>query len=232
MASPGGGQLGRSWRRFRRRPAHVQIVSVAVVVVLVAAVLHVRRRTRDHQGRTTATTVPANAVVRTDNGSAGVTAHSINVVFPVVQSRGAGLQLRLRRRRRVLRAVEGDQALRQADQRQRGYPRSEDQPDHRQLRPDRRDGDASTVQGLDRGHPGRLRRPRRGRGLDGRQPAVHHPGRPYPLHRSMDDGDQLDTARCSPYLWWSGPDDAPILQATVDWGLELPTCSASATRWG
>jgi len=23
----------------------------------------------------------------------------------------------------------------------------------------------------------------------------------------------------SPYLWWTGPDDAPILQATVDWGL-------------
>src|ERR1019366_4408134 len=27
------------------------------------------------------------------------------------------------------------------------------------------------------------------------------------------------TRQGSPYLWWTGPDDAAILQATVDWGL-------------
>ncbi len=27
------------------------------------------------------------------------------------------------------------------------------------------------------------------------------------------------TSAGSPYLWWTGPDDVPILQATVDWGL-------------
>ena len=27
------------------------------------------------------------------------------------------------------------------------------------------------------------------------------------------------TQKGSPYLWWTGPDDAAILQATVDWGL-------------
>ena len=42
------------------------------------------------------------------------------------------------------------------------------------------------------GSPAGLRRAGRHRGLDGRQPAVHHPGGPDPVHRAVDDGHQLD----------------------------------------
>ena len=48
---------------------------------------------------------------------------------------------------------------------------------------------------LDRGQSRRLRRPRRGGDVDGRQPALHHPGGPHALHQPVDDGDQLDPGR-------------------------------------
>ena len=44
------------------------------------------------------------------------------------------------------------------------------------------------------------------------------PRRATPPAQPVDDGDQLDHEG-SPYLWWTGPDDAAILQATVAWGL-------------
>ena len=40
------------------------------------------------------------------------------------------------------------------------------------------------------------------------------------------------TDQGSPYLWWTGPDQAAILQAVVDWGLSARTCSAGTRRWG
>ena len=39
------------------------------------------------------------------------------------------------------------------------------------------------------------------------------------------------TSAGSPYLWWTGPDDVPILQATVDWGLDR-VCWVGTERWG
>ena len=87
---------------------------------------------------------------------------------------------------------QGDQPLRQADQRCRRHQRPEDRCHHRQLRSHQRGRDAGPVQGLDRRRLPRLRRARRGRHLDRRQPTVHHPGRSHALAQPVDDGDQLD----------------------------------------
>ncbi len=95
-------------------------------------------------------------------------------------------------RTRVRRADQGHQLLRQPGQQVRRHQRAQDPPDHHQLRPHQRVVHAGPVQDLDRGFAGRLRRAGRHRGLDRRQPAVHHPGGPHALHRAVDHGHQLD----------------------------------------
>ena len=100
--------------------------------------------------------------------------------LPRLQPLRAGVELRLRRRRRVQRADQGHQSLRQADQRRRRHQRPEDQPDHRQFRPHQRVGDAGAVQGLDRGRRARLRRARRGGHLDRATTSCASPRRATP----------------------------------------------------
>ena len=107
---------------------------------------------------------------------------------PQLPGRAGGLRLGCR----VRGADQGHRSLRQADQRHRGDQRPQDQSDHHHLRPDQRVGDAGTVQDLDRGVAGRLRRAGRPGGLDRGRPAVHHPGGPHPVHRPVEHGDQLD----------------------------------------
>ena len=76
--------------------------------------------------------------------------------------------------------------------------------------------DAGIVQGLDRGEPGASSPCSTVWGLDGRQPAVHHPGGSHPLPQPVDHGDQLDRWLAVPVV--DRPDDAAVLQAPVDWG--------------
>ena len=122
--------------------------------------------------------------------SAGVTAHTITVVFPV-SNLVAGGELGFAGHR-VQRAGQGDQPVRQADQRRRWNQRSDDHARDRQLRSHRRGRDAGPVQAVDRGERRRLRRARRGGHLVGRQSAVHHPGGAHAPHQSVDHCDQLD----------------------------------------
>ena len=35
----------------------------------------------------------------------------------------------------------------------------------------------------------------------------------------------------SPYLWWTGPDDAALLQALVTWGKSKGTIERTRPRW-
>ena len=107
--------------------------------------------------------------------------------------------------RRVRRADQGHQLLRQAGQRQRRDQRPEDQPDHRHLRSDQREPDAGPVQDLDRGVAGRLRRPGRDRGLDRRRPALHHPGGAYPVHRRSGPRSPTGPTRDRPTCGGPGP---------------------------
>ncbi len=78
--------------------------------------------------------------------------------------------------------------------------------------------DAGAVQDLDGGLAGRLRRARRGGDWTGDNELCvtqegHTPfiGQWTTVTNWTDEG--------SPYLWWTGPDQATILQAVVNWGL-------------
>lgn len=86
MGAGGGGGLGRAWRRFRRRPGRSQALSVAGTVVVVAAVV-VAVVASGGSGKSSppsTTGAPGVPSVQTASTSAaGVTASQINVVFPV-----------------------------------------------------------------------------------------------------------------------------------------------------
>ena len=79
MADPGGGRLGRSWRRFRRRPASIQITSVAVVAVLVVGIaVAVGSGSSAKPGASTTTDTVASPVQASTSSARGVSAHEIN----------------------------------------------------------------------------------------------------------------------------------------------------------
>jgi len=92
MANPVGVQLRRSWRRFRRRPARVRAAILGVVLVIVVA-LSVGLGTSSHggPGATGSTTTTPPGQVSTS--SAGVTAHTITVAFPVSNLDALGAKL-------------------------------------------------------------------------------------------------------------------------------------------
>ena len=115
-----------------------------------------------------------------------------------------------RRGRRVRGADQGHQALRETGQPGWGHRRPEDRSHHQRLRPDQRNADAVIVQDLDTGVTGGLRRAGRPRGLDRGQPALRNPGRPYPSHRRVVDGHQLDQGGLAlPLVDRSRPGDDP-----------------------
>jgi len=219
MAGPGGGRLGRSWRRFRRRPAGVQLVAVIVAVALVVAVAFAvgtgssptRGNTNAATGDTTATPVQASA------SSAGVTANSIRVVFPVSnlsglaatfgfagdieyseQAKAIKLFVKLINDAGGIHGRKIDAAIVNFD------PTNE--AEMRSLCKDWTDGSSPAFAVLDGV----------GTWTGDNELCITQEGHTPMLSQWTTVTNW--TQQGSPYLWWTGPDDAAILQATVDWG--------------
>jgi len=91
VARSRGGAIGRGWRRFRRRPARVQALwVVAVVVVVAGVVVGVALGSHGTTGSGSAATSGLSTsgpggvgVDQASTSSRGVSAATINVVFPV-----------------------------------------------------------------------------------------------------------------------------------------------------
>ncbi len=216
MAGPGGSRLGRSWRRFRRRSASVQIVSVALAVVLVLVVVFaVGAGSPVKKGRSTTGTVGA---VRASASSAGVTTHNIRVVFPVSnlsslasnlgfagdieyseQNKAIKLFVKLINDTGGINGRTIDVSIVNFD------PTNESQM--RALCKDWTDGSSPAFAVLDGV----------GTWTGDNQLCITQEGH-TPLLSQWTTVTNW-TRQGSPYLWWTGPDDAAILQATVDWGL-------------
>jgi hypothetical protein len=87
-----GGSVHRFWRRFRRRSPLVQIAIVAVALVVVAGIVFAvesgpassPRRTVGASGAQQGSTSGPSSVTTASTSSRGVTKSRINVVFPVV----------------------------------------------------------------------------------------------------------------------------------------------------
>ena len=227
---PGGGRLGRSWRRFRRRPFGVQLVAVIVTVAVIVGVVFAVGA-GSPSGSKSSTTSTVVLPVHASTSMAGVTAHTINVVFPVsnlsslAASFGFAGDVEYSEQTKAIKLFV--KPINDAG----GINGRKIESQHRQLRPHQRGGHAGPVQAVDRGQRSRLRRPRRGRHLDGRQPALHHPGRPHAPAEPVDDGDQLDHRKVRPTCGGRAPTTPPSCRPPST-GASAPASSGTASRWG
>jgi Periplasmic binding protein len=219
MADPGGGRLGRSWRRFRRRSRPMQIVSVATAVVLVVGIA-LAAVTGSSDNSSIPPTTPRNVAtpVQASTSNAGVTARSIRVVFPVSnlsslaanfgfagdveyseQAKAINLFVKLINDGGGINGRKIDASIVNFD------PTNETQM--RALCKDWIEGGTPAFAVLDGV----------GTWTGDNQLCITQEGH-TPLLSQWTTVTKW-TEEGSPYLWWTGPDDAAILQATVDWGL-------------
>jgi hypothetical protein len=217
MAGPGSGRLGRSWRRFRRRPGSVQIVSVAVTVVLLVGIAYAVGAGSSSKPGATTTTDTSATPVQASTSTAGVSAHSIRVVFPVSnlsslaasfgfagdieyseQSKGIKLFVKL------INDAGGINGRKIIPEIVNFDPTNESQM--RALCKDWTDGSSPAFAVLDGV----------GTWTGDNQLCITQEGH-TPLLSQWTTVTNW-TQQGSPYLWWTGPDDAAILQATVAWG--------------
>jgi hypothetical protein len=218
MAGAGGGRLGRSWRRFRRRPGSVQIVSLLVVVVVVIAVVFAVGAGSPAKSKGSATPDTVVTPVHASTSAAGVSAHSIRVVFPVSnlsslastfgfagdieyseQAKGIKLFVKLINDAGGINGRKIDADIVNFD------PTNE--AEMRALCKDWTDGSSPAFAVLDGV----------GTWTGDNQLCITQEGH-TPLLSQWTTVTNW-TQEGSPYLWWTGPDDAAILQATVGWGL-------------
>jgi hypothetical protein len=217
MAGPASGRLGRSWRRFRRRPGSVQIVSVVVTLVVLAGIAYgVGAGSSSKPGATTTTDTSA-IPVQASTSTAGVSAHSIRVVFPVSnlsslaasfgfagdieyseQSKGIKLFVKLINDAGGINGRKIDAEIVNFD------PTNESQM--RALCKDWTDGSSPAFAVLDGV----------GTWTGDNQLCITQEGHTPMLSQWTTVTNW--TQEGAPYLWWTGPDDAAILQATVAWG--------------
>jgi hypothetical protein len=223
MASPGGGQLGRSWRRFRRRPVLAQGAALAVVLVLLVGIVFAVAgsgsssgpRKNAKAGAVTASVTPPD---KASLSSAGVTAHTINVVFPISNLQALSLNLGFAT---DIEYTEQSQAIKlfvkQINDNGGIHGRKinpiivtfdpTSETDMRALCKDWTEGGASVFAVLDGV----------GTWTGDNQLCITQEGH-TPLLSQWTTVTNW-TQKGSPYLWWTGPDDAAILQATVNWAV-------------
>jgi hypothetical protein len=221
MASGGGGWLGRTWRRFRRRPVGVRFAAAAVaVVVVVGVVFAVGSRSSTPPSATTAGATSGGVTPpdRASTSSAGVTAHTISVVFPISNltalstSLGFAGDLEYSEQTKAIDLFVGQINDAGGIRGRKIKPiiapfDPTNEGEMRALCKQWTEGGASVFAVLD------------GVGTwnGDNQLCITQEGHTPLLSQWTTVTDW--TQEGSPYLWWTGPDDASILKATVAWGL-------------
>src|SRR5580658_7697584 len=221
MAGAGGSQLGRSWRRFRRRPVGIQVIPVVVVIVLVVAIA-LAAGGGSHPGASTTTTTSTPSKVtppdEASTSSAGVTAHTINVVFPVSNLSSLAANF----------GFAGDVEYDEQTKAINLFVKTINDAggiNGRKINAEIVDFDPTSEVGM------RALCKQWTEGpttvfavLDGigtwtgdNQLCITQEGHTPLISQWTTVTNYLDEG--SPYLWWTGPDDAAILQATVSWGV-------------
>jgi ABC-type branched-subunit amino acid transport system substrate-binding protein len=218
MAGPGGGRLGRSWRRFRRRPGTVQIISVAVTVIVLAGIVFAVAGGSSTKHPGASTTDTSATPVQASSSTAGVTAHSIRVVFPesnlssLASNFGFAGDIEYSEQTKAIRLFvklindAGGIHGRMIDPQIVNFDPT-NEAEMRSLCKDWTDGSSPAFAVLDGV----------GTWTGDNQLCITQEGH-TPLLSQWTTVTNW-TQQGSPYLWWTGPDDAAILQATVDWGL-------------
>ncbi|HTZ08840.1 MAG TPA: ABC transporter substrate-binding protein [Acidimicrobiales bacterium] len=233
MAGWGARRLRRWWRRLRRGPAWARALVVAVPVLLVVGLVvglsgssgpGVRVATSTP---TTATTTPAAPTPpdRASTSSAGVTAHTITVAFPESNLDALGSKL----------GFAGDVEFSEQTKAIKlfvGAINDAGGIDGRKIKPVITTIDptneismrALCKQWTEGSNPVFAVLDGVGTWNGDNQLCITQEGHTPLLSQWTTVTNWTDLG--SPYLWWTGPDDAAILQATVDWGVSAGTLGA------
>jgi hypothetical protein len=210
---PGMRLLTRSWRRFRRRPASTQIRTTVMVIAVIAG-LCVWVGTAPRASATTAATPESTA----STSSRGVSAHSINVAFPVVSLSSLSGKFGFASDPEYGQQVTAIHVFVNAINKSGGINGRKinpiidmydptDETAMRALCEDWTEGSPPIFAVLD------------GLGtMEGDNTlCVTQEGHTPMLTEWTTSSNYLSMG--SPYLWWIGPDQSAIIKATVDWGL-------------
>jgi len=220
MASSGGGQLTRSWRRFQRRSVGVRVATIVVVVVVIAGVAYGVSSSSSKSSAGPTTTLPADitALDQASTSSVGVTAKTITVAFPVSNLEALAGNLGFETDVEYSEQVKAiNLFVGQINSAGGIYGRKikpvivnidpTNEVDMRSVCKDWTEGSGAVFAVLD------------GVGTwtgddqlcitqEGHTPMISQ-WSTVPSWTSMG----------SPYLWWTGPNEAQVLQATVNWGV-------------
>ncbi len=220
MASPGG-RLGRSWRRFRRRPPGVQVVSGVVALALVVALIFaVGAGSPAKTSGTTTTSAPTKTATpgQASTSDAGVTGNSIRVVFPVSNLSSLASSF----------GFAGDIEYSEQDKSIKLFVKliNDSGGIHgRKIDPEIVNFDPTSETGMralckqwtEGSDPAFAVLDGIGTWTGDSQLCITQEGH-TPLLSQWTTVTNW-TEQGAPYLWWTGPDDAAILQATVQWGV-------------
>jgi hypothetical protein len=220
MASRGGGQLGRAWRRFQRRSLRARLTVVGVTIVVVAGIAF---GVGASSGQTAGAGAPApsadiTALDQASTSSVGVTASTITVAFPVSdlealsQNLGFGADVEYSEQAKAINLFV-DQINENGGIDGRTIKpeivdiNPTDEVAMRSVCKDWTEGSGAVFAVLDGV----------GTWTGDDQLCITQEGH-TPLISQWSTVPAW-TEMGSPYLWWTGPNEAQILQATVDWGL-------------
>jgi hypothetical protein len=221
--------LGRSWRRLRRRPRATQVrtalIIIAIVVGLVAWLVLAPSGTPGGSGSAGAAEVPEHAssstsatpVTAASTSSRGVTATSINVVFPVVAINSLAGQEGFAEDKEYNEQIPAIHLFVNQINDSGGINGRKINPIITQFDPTNDANMQSLCQQWTQGSPAVFAV------IDGigtwqgdDQLCVAQQGQ-TPLLSAWSTTTNW-TNLGSPYLWWTGPDMAPVLSAVVQWG--------------
>ena len=221
VAGQGGGRLGRSWRRFQRRPLGVRVASGILTIVVVVGIAYAATsssspKDKSATGSTTPTTV--NALQKASTSSVGVTSSTITVAFPISNltalssTLGFSSDLEYSEQTKAINLFVNQINASGGINGRMIKPLivtidPTNEVSLRALCKDWTEGSGAVFAVLD------------GVGtLSGDTELCITQEGHTPLISQWTTVSNW-TSMGSPYLWWTGPDDASILQATVSWGI-------------
>ncbi|HUC04039.1 MAG TPA: ABC transporter substrate-binding protein [Acidimicrobiales bacterium] len=221
--------VGRAWRRLRRRPLTMQVRTVLIVVaVVVGLVLWLAMAPSGTPGapnlagasvvRTSSADFTATPVDKASTSTRGVSAKQINVVFPVVAVNSLAGQLGFAEDKEYGQQINAIKLYVNQINKAGGINGRKINPMIESFDPENAATERSLCEQWTQGSPGVFAV------VDGigtwegdNQLCITQEGH-TPLisaWSTITDWTQLG----SPYLWWTGADDAPVLKALVQWGM-------------
>ena len=226
MANGVGRRLRRQWRRLQQRPLWQRVLALAVAVALVVGLvlgLGTSGPEASNPGSTTTTTPTAPTPPdRASTSSVGVTAHTIRIAFPISNLDALGAKLGFATDVEYTEQTKAINLFVKQINDAGGIHGRKIVPVIANIDPTDEAGMRALCKNWTEGsNPVFAVLDGVGTWNGDNQLCITQEGH-TPLLSQWTTVTNWTTLG-SPYLWWTGPDDAAIIQATVDWGLSAGT---------